>query len=109
MFTMRDKQEHRARAKRISPVFGGSTLVEVESTVSAQIEKLVHILEQRVYQPVDVMLWFRILTLDTFGQSSTSYIVGYWCLTLIHHRGDILGQDFRRPRPRTRPCDPRGP
>jgi len=64
---MRDKQEHRAPAKQISPVFGPSALSQVEGTVSAQIEKLVHILDKRTGEPVDAMLWFRILTLDTFG------------------------------------------
>ena len=68
MFTMRNKQEHRARAKRIAPVFGPATLVEVEGTASRLIEKFVHILEHRVEQPLDVLLWFRILTLDTFGK-----------------------------------------
>jgi cytochrome P450 len=68
LFTMRDKQEHRARAKRIAPVFGPSTLAEVEPTVSALIRKLVYILKTRVGEPVDAMLWFRILTLDTFGE-----------------------------------------
>lgn len=68
LFTMRDKQEHRARAKRIAPVFGPSTLAEVEPTVSALIRKLVYILKKRVGEPVDAMLWFRILTLDTFGE-----------------------------------------
>jgi cytochrome P450 len=67
LFTMRDKNEHRARAKRINPVFGASALAQVEGTVSAQIETLVHILEKRAGQPVDALLWFRILTLDTFG------------------------------------------
>ncbi|OAP59665.1 hypothetical protein AYL99_06963 [Fonsecaea erecta] len=67
MFTMLDKQEHRLRAKRISPVFGPSMLATVEGTVSAQIEKLVHILDNLTGQSVDVMLWFRMMTLDTFG------------------------------------------
>lgn len=68
MFTMRNKQEHRARAKRIAPVFGTATLVEVEGTVSRLIEKFVRILERREDQSLDVLLWFRILTLDTFGK-----------------------------------------
>ncbi|OAL22960.1 hypothetical protein AYO22_06868 [Fonsecaea multimorphosa] len=67
LFTMLDKQEHRLRAKRISPVFGPSMLGTVEGIVSAQIEKLVHILESHTDQSIDAMLWFRMLTLDTFG------------------------------------------
>lgn len=34
------------------------------------IEKFVQILEHRVHRPLDVLLWFRMLTLDTFGQLS---------------------------------------
>ena len=77
MFTMRNKQEHRARAKRIAPVFSPSTLAEVEGTVSRLIEKFVRILEQRVDRPLDVLLWFRILTLDTFGELSLPFVADF--------------------------------
>ncbi len=88
LFTMRDKQEHKARAKRIAPVFGPSALAQVEGIVSAQIKKLVHILEKRAHEPVDAMLWFRILTLDTFGQcfpNSSWFLPAYVLCLLSDH------------------------
>ena len=76
MFTMRNKQEHRFRAKQIAPVFSPATLGEVEVPVSRLIEKFVHALERRVDRPLDVLLWFRILTMDTFGKFPVTNHVG---------------------------------
>jgi cytochrome P450 len=73
LFTMRNKEEHRARAKRIGHVFGPSSLTQLESVASEQIEKFLQCMNKRVGEPMDMLLWFRMLALDTFGEYSAYF------------------------------------
>lgn len=64
LFTMRIKEEHRERQKRIAHIFGPASVAQVEPIVSEHITKLMRALEMRQSEALDMMLWFRMLALD---------------------------------------------
>lgn len=66
-FTIRPKDAHRSRQKRIAHVFSLSAIADVEPLVQEQVKKLIHVLETRLGTPIDMMEWFRIFALDVVG------------------------------------------
>ena len=61
---MRDRQEHRARQKRVAHIFGPASVALVEPLIADHIGKFLHAMGDRVGQSLDVMLWFRMMALD---------------------------------------------
>lgn len=106
LFTMQKKEEHRARAKRVGHVFAPASISQVEPIVSEQLQKLLQKLSARLDQPLDVLLWFRMTTLDTFGSITPrihSLLPGK--LILCCNRRDILRQILWSSRSRVAPCN----
>ena len=64
LFTMRVKEEHRERQKRIAHIFGPASVAQVEPIITEQVTKFLKCVEGRLDQPMDMMLWFRMLALD---------------------------------------------
>ncbi|KAH8799759.1 cytochrome P450 [Xylogone sp. PMI_703] len=64
LFTMRVKEEHRARHKRIAHIFGPTSVAGVEPIIAEHTSKLLNVLNQKLGEPMDVLLWFRMLALD---------------------------------------------
>lgn len=70
MFTMRTKEEHRARARRIAHVFTPASVAQVEPIIHEQVVKMLQILEKRVGQPADMLHWFRMFALEVIGTNN---------------------------------------
>lgn len=66
-FTIRNKEAHRWRQKRIAHVFAPAAIADVEPLVHEQVRSLLGALDKRVGQTIDLMEWFRILALDVVG------------------------------------------
>lgn len=71
-FTIRNKEAHRARQKRIAHVFSPAAISSVEPLVKEEVLKLLHLFENRLGQPIDIMEVFRIFALDVVGSSKKS-------------------------------------
>lgn len=67
---MRVKEEHRERQKRIAHIFGPASVAQIEPLITEQAAKLVRCVESRLDQPMDMMLWFRMLALDVTSKLS---------------------------------------
>jgi cytochrome P450 len=66
-FTLRSKEAHHSRQKRIAHVFAPASIASVEPLLHEQVEKLLAVLNKRVGEPIDIMDWFRIFALDVVG------------------------------------------
>lgn len=66
-FTIRNKEAHRSRQKRIAHVFAPAAIAGVEPLVHEQVTKLLAVFSRRTEQPIDIMEWFRIFALDVVG------------------------------------------
>ena len=77
LFTMRKKEEHRARAKRIAHIFSPTSVAQVEPIVHVTIAKLLSSLEKRLSKPIDVIHWFRMFALDITGTDSSLRILAH--------------------------------
>jgi cytochrome P450 len=73
LFTMRVKEEHRERQKRIAHVFGPASVAQIEPIVTEQVIKFLKCVESRLNQPMDMMLWFRMLALDVTSKPKKFY------------------------------------
>ena len=71
LFTMRVKKEHRERQKRIAHVFGPGSVAQVEPIITEQVKMLLKRVEERLCQPMDMLLWFRMLALDVTSKLVT--------------------------------------
>jgi cytochrome P450 len=58
------KEEHRERQKRIAHIFGPVSVAQIEPIISDHVAKLLHAIRKMASEPIDVMLWFRMLALD---------------------------------------------
>jgi cytochrome P450 len=73
LFTMRVKEEHRERQKRIAHVFGPASVAQIEPIVTEQVTKFLKCVESRLDQPMDMMLWFWMLALDVTSKLKKFY------------------------------------
>jgi hypothetical protein len=64
LFTMRIKEEHRERQKRIAHIFSPASAAQIEPIISEHVAKLLQAIGKFASEPMDVMLWFRMLALD---------------------------------------------
>jgi cytochrome P450 len=59
IFTMRNKEEHRARRKLLSHPFAQSNIFTIESLIVAHVEKLSTRISNSAGTPIDTLHWFR--------------------------------------------------
>ncbi|KAL3423886.1 cytochrome P450 [Phlyctema vagabunda] len=68
IFSMRKKEDHRARRKLLSHAFAHSTLLNLEPLIVSHVQKLSARISETIDQPLDVLYWFRMLALDIVGE-----------------------------------------
>ncbi len=66
---MSDEAAHRERLRHVGPVFAPAALMPaVELVLRAKLATLLWALEKRRGEPVDILHWFRMFSLDTVGE-----------------------------------------
>lgn len=70
-FTTRDVKQYREMKKRIVPAFSPSACAALEPVIQRQVENLIKCFDKRLDEPLDVLVWFRMLALSVVGTSET--------------------------------------
>jgi cytochrome P450 len=80
IFSLRDRVEHTQRRKLLSHAFSQSALNDTEPTIHTLIEKLVGRVKRNLGKPLNMLLWFRCLSLDIVGmenRSDTCFLINF--------------------------------
>jgi hypothetical protein len=75
LFSIRYEAEHRAHLKRVGHCFSSALLPDLELVVRSQVAQLLRVIERKRVAgagpsnsvAVDMLYWFRMLTLDVAG------------------------------------------
>ncbi len=67
VFRMRDEEEHRNRLKRVGHSFSASLLPDIEGVMHEEVAHLLHAMQRYRGREMDMMAWFRKLSLDIVG------------------------------------------
>lgn len=80
IFSLRDRVAHSQRRKLLSHAFSQAALNDTEQTIHALIEKLIDRVKRNLGKPLNMLLWFRCLSLDIVGmenRSDTCFLINF--------------------------------
>lgn len=68
IFSMRNRADHARRRRLLSPAFSQGALDDIEPTIDGLLQKLLLRLGKSLGSPIDMLLGFRLLSLDIVGE-----------------------------------------
>ena len=68
LFQMRDPEQHRARHRRVSPIFAQNILLQLEPLIQEQVGILMDVVERKAGKAFDALHWMRMTALDVAGK-----------------------------------------
>jgi cytochrome P450 len=73
IFSMRDKAAHGQRRRLLSHAFSQSSLLDTEPIIRSTVADLVSRILERLGQPTDMLLLFRLTAFDVVGKLASVY------------------------------------
>lgn len=75
IFSLRDRVEHSQRRKLLSHAFSQAALNDTEPTIQMLVGKLMGRVKRNLGKPLNMLLWFRCLSLDIVGMEIERNVV----------------------------------